>query len=312
MAGSVQAVVSLLRARGVTVHEWPGWQQRGNGSSPNWLGGIVHHTGSGYGSAYAMLADGRPATATQPRLPGPLCNFAGNEDGSLTVIAAGGANHAGASGGYNTAPLPVTGSFNRLVMGLEIVYPGTSPMRSAQYNTAVKWARAVADVCAGGRAEYIKAHAETSVTGKWDPGYADGKTINMHEFRAFVAAGGILDMELDDTLGKRPNGSTFSVRDALANLYLGAFYGGGDSGPRAVYPTVNAVNTDLGKVHAQIGVTAGQAIVDTRTDVDNLVAAMGDVQGKVAGLGETANKTRTDLERIESKLDQLLNEEPTP
>ena len=32
------------------------------------------------------------------------------------------------------------------------------------------------------------AHAETSVTGKWDPGYARDKTINMNEFRADVAA----------------------------------------------------------------------------------------------------------------------------
>ena len=88
-----QAVVNGLRARGVTVHEWPGWQTRGNGQTSDYRGGIVHHTGSGYGSAYQALVSGRPD------LSGPLCNFAGNQDGSITVIAAGPANHAGASGG---------------------------------------------------------------------------------------------------------------------------------------------------------------------------------------------------------------------
>ncbi|RZQ60466.1 N-acetylmuramoyl-L-alanine amidase [Amycolatopsis suaedae] len=284
MPGSVAAVVAELRRRGMTVHEWPGWQNRGNGDSADWCGGLVHHTGGSYSMAYALLADGRGG---RDPLAGPLCNFAGNVDGTLTVIAAGVANHAGASGGKSMGPLPVTGRFNRRVMGLEICYPGDAPMRDAQYRAALVWARVVADVCGGGDIQRVRAHAETSVKGKWDPGYAEGKTIDMNKFRAeaAVAEGGD-DMALDDVLGKRPDGVPFTVRDALANLYLGAFYGGGDSGARPVYKTVNAINDDLGKAHAQTGKTNGQLQVEQQKMLENLQKAVGDLQTSVASLAE--------------------------
>lgn len=171
-------VNARLRARGITVHEWPGWESRGNGQTSAYEGGLVHHTATPYGFAPSILVNGRPD------LSGPLCNYAGNEDGSVTVIAAHPANHAGASGGYSMGPLPVTSTFNRRVMGLEIVYPGTYPMRPAQYHTANVWARVVADVCGYGDIQRARAHAETSVTGKWDPGDRNGHTIDMAAFRA--------------------------------------------------------------------------------------------------------------------------------
>jgi hypothetical protein len=179
MSGTVRQVADWLRARGVVVHEWAGCYGRSAGGSPDFVGGIVHHTGSGTapGWAYQTLVSGRSDLA------GPLCNFAGNVDGSLTIIADGVANHAGASGGRSMGPLPVTKSFNRRVMGIEIVYPGSSPMSSAQYRTACLWAKAVATICGGGNIESVRAHAETSITGKWDPGYAPGRTIDMAQFR---------------------------------------------------------------------------------------------------------------------------------
>lgn len=175
-----------LRAAGVTVREAAGWQVRGNGQTSAYEGGLVHHTATGYGIAtpgtgvYDLLVNGRKGDNP---LAGPLCNYAGNDDGSITVIAAHPANHAGASGGRSMGPLPVTSLFNRRVMGLEIVYPGTSPMRDVQYRSATVWARIVADVVGGGDIERIRAHAETSVTGKWDPGFAPSKTIDMTAFR---------------------------------------------------------------------------------------------------------------------------------
>jgi hypothetical protein len=167
-----------LRAAGVTVYEWPGWESRGNGQSSAYEGGIIHHTATAFGSTPAVLVDGRKDLA------GPLCNYAGNADGSVTVIAAHPANHAGASGGKSMGPLPVTSTFNKRVLGLEIVYPGTAPMRTAQYRTALIWARVVADVVGHGDIQRIRAHAETSITGKWDPGDAPSRTINMAAFRA--------------------------------------------------------------------------------------------------------------------------------
>lgn len=177
-----------LRAAGIIVHEYPGWQSRGNGQTSAYEGCDNHHTATAYGKALPGTSIGNLLVNGRSDLPGPLANYAGNDDGSLTVIAAHPANHAGASGGYNTAPLPVTLTFNKHVLGLEIVYPGTAPMTAAQYKTATTWAKIVTDVVGYGDINRAKAHAETSVTGKWDPGYAASLTIDMNRFRADALA----------------------------------------------------------------------------------------------------------------------------
>lgn len=187
----IQTIIDRLRANGITVREWSGWQTRSNGQTASYVGGLVHHTATPYGSAPAILINGRPD------LSGPLANFAGNDDGSITVLAAGPANHAGASGGRSMGPLPVTGAFNSRVLGLEIVYPGDQPMRSAQYHAATVWARIVADVVGFGDIERVRAHAETSITGKWDPGFAPARTIDMVAFRRDAAT--VLTQEADMT-----------------------------------------------------------------------------------------------------------------
>lgn len=194
-----QEINARLRTAGVTVREAVGWQSRGNGQTSAYEGGLVHHTATGFGIAIPGTGQGNLLINGRPDLKGPLCNYAGNDDGSLTVIAANPANHAGASGGKAMGPLPVTKLFNPRVLGLEIVYPGTQAMKPAQLRTAQAWARVVADVVGGGDIERVRAHAETSITGKWDPGYAEGKTIDMAAFRR--AAKTILqetDMELTD------------------------------------------------------------------------------------------------------------------
>ncbi|MDQ3223153.1 MAG: N-acetylmuramoyl-L-alanine amidase [Gemmatimonadota bacterium] len=198
-----RAIRDGLRARGVTVHESPGpgvyvarpgsWEGRGNGQTSRYKGLVVHHTAGNFGRDYSTLYNGRSD------LPGPLCNTSGNEDGSVTMIAAHPANHAGASGGWDTAPLPRTSSFNAEVWGHEICYPGTVPMRDAQYRTATILGRVVCDVL-GVPESHIKFHQGTSVTGKWDPGYANGKTYDIAAFRreaASVQAGVEEDMTPD-------------------------------------------------------------------------------------------------------------------
>lgn len=180
----------------------PGWETRGNGTSADYVGGIVHHTASPSSLSnpfptQTMLRVGRAD------LPGPLCNFAGPactvDAPRIHVMAAHPANHAGASGGRSMGPLPVTTLFNPRVMGLEIDYAGLVPMLPGQLRVASIWARSVADVLAGGNVEYVRAHMETSITGKWDPGYANGRTIDMAAFRrgaAVLALGD--DMPLND------------------------------------------------------------------------------------------------------------------
>lgn len=173
-------VVEIARSFGVPVTFEPGWDTRGNGQSSAYQGGIEHHTGGAYSATCpGILIYGRSD------LSGPLCNFAGLSGGGLHVVAAHPANHAGASGGPSNGPFPVTSLFNRLVMGLEICYPGSQPMTDAQYRTAQVFAKAMEIMF--GSVERARGHAETSIEGKWDPGWAPGQTINMAELRAAAA-----------------------------------------------------------------------------------------------------------------------------
>lgn len=176
-----------LRRAGIVVHEYPGCWTRGNGLASAFEGGVVHHTASGFGSALPTTGIGQLLVDGRDDLDGPLCNWAGNEDGSVTFIAAFPANHAGASGGRSMGPLPVTRLFNPRVLGLEIVYPGTVSMRDAQYRTALVWSRIVADVVGFSNIQRIRGHFETSTTGKIDPAGIGGRPINMPAFRTAAA-----------------------------------------------------------------------------------------------------------------------------
>jgi len=172
-------VMLRLRAAGITVHEQSGWQTRGNGQTSAYQGFSWHHTATGFSNSnLPVLINGRPD------LSGPLCNTCGWADGSVGLIAANPANHAGASGGYNTAPLPKTSLFNKSMWGHEIIYPGDQPMTAAQYRTACILAKICTDVFGYGDINRAKGHAETSITGKWDPGYAPGRTIDLNKLRS--------------------------------------------------------------------------------------------------------------------------------
>lgn len=196
-------VVEIARSYGVPVTFEPGWDTRGNGQSSAYQGGIEHHTGGSYANTCpGILVYGRSD------LSGPLCNFAGLANGGLHVVAAHPANHAGASGGPSNGPFPVTSLFNKLVMGLEICYPGNSPMTDAQYRTAKVFAKAMQIMF--GSVERARGHRETSIEGKWDPGYAPGLTINMAALRSEAAA-----IQEEDELKEDERAALFRIRDAV-------------------------------------------------------------------------------------------------
>lgn len=188
----VLRAVQLARESGLTVTFEPGWETRGNGYAANYVGFLAHHTATASSAeapfpSRTILRDGRQGLA------GPLCNSAGPADGSIHIVAAHPANHAGASGGRSMGPLPVTSLFNPRVWGHEIDYAGTVPMLPAQYRAATAWARCVLLALAevgqvpGFDPERARLHAETSVTGKWDPGDGPSHTIDGRAFRAAVA-----------------------------------------------------------------------------------------------------------------------------
>lgn len=184
----------LARQAGLTVTFEPGWETRGNGYIARWVGVIVHHTAASSSPnrpfpSRTVLRDGRPG------LSGPLCNSAGPADGSIHVMAAQAANHAGASGGRAMGPLPTTSLFNPLVFGHEIDYSGGVAMLAGQYRAAVVWSFAVlvalreAGQIGSADPERIRAHYETSVTGKIDISYSitPVRHYDMRQFRADAA-----------------------------------------------------------------------------------------------------------------------------
>lgn len=186
VSGTGAPALVLLIQEGLTRYGVPwrvlsGAQTRGNGQVWGDINGaIMHHTATAVGNAPSVLWLGRSD------LSGPLCNTAGEADGTVAFVAYYPANHAGASGGRSMGPLPTTTLFNKRVWGHEIVYPGVSPMTDAQYRSAIILGRVMAEIL-GVSVECIRAHGETSITGKWDPGYANGKTINMSAFRSDAA-----------------------------------------------------------------------------------------------------------------------------
>ena len=213
--GDVRKLVDALRAAGVTVHEWTGWQGRGNQgiSEIEIKGAILHHTATPYGSAFAGLV-----SSTRPDMRGAmLCNFAGNSDGSLTVIGSGLAWHAGGGYGPNQGPLaPYANNRNYYTVGLEIVYPGTSPMTDAQYATTLIFSKVVADTFCDGDIECVRGHLEVNgrgYEGKWDPGRGNGISYDMNLLRSqarSVVTNPIEEVEpMFDvvTLPAHPNGS---------------------------------------------------------------------------------------------------------
>lgn len=81
-------IADVLRAEGVKLVEYPGWQNRGHGDFKDIRGVMVHHTGSDNTSA-ASIAEGRPD------LRGPLSQLHIARDGTVTIVAVGVAWHAG-------------------------------------------------------------------------------------------------------------------------------------------------------------------------------------------------------------------------
>lgn len=239
--------VELFRGMGVPVTFEPGWDTRGNGQSSAYQGGILHHTGGSYAATCpGILIHGRSD------LSGPLCNFAGLTNGGIHVVAAHPANHAGASGGPNAAPFPITTLFNKLVMGLEICYPGSQPMTNEQYRTAKVFAKVMQIMY--GSIERARAHRETSVEGKWDPGFAPGQTINMAELRAAAANVEGDDLSWNDRITVQqgteswtdPAGTVVGSMAGKVNLLADRLLGDDDADGRDLLDTLRHVRTELG------------------------------------------------------------------
>lgn len=93
MTFSLLWLPQVLRDAGLTVHEVPGWQNRGHGDEGKVLGILCHHT---CGPLHGDLPDLNVLKDGRPDLGGPLCQLGLGRSGDYWMVAAGKAWHAGA------------------------------------------------------------------------------------------------------------------------------------------------------------------------------------------------------------------------
>ena len=301
--GAVADVSVMCESLGVRVIRAPGCENRGNGSQWARIEGIVDHHTAGGNNIYLdqILVSGRSD------LSGPLCNWAILYDGDLTIVAEGPANHAGASGGFDTAPMPVTNDFNRRVLGVEVQYKGTEPMSPEQWRTL-----AVLNYCAMkvlGFTDFlrVKNHNGTSVQGKVDMGKGlDGRgsviTYPIQDVRAAAAAVGNV---------QRPDDGGFDMAtadDVKRELVGDPAYAGWKmkrfAGPDSVtlekYNAGQTMMAGVQEIDREVNswITADRFTRDRRPDKDTLLGHAASAHAGVELLLSGQAKMQTTLDQI--------------
>lgn len=172
-------LADVLRDAGLTVVEIDGWKTRGRPSSTgqfNPVGVLWHHTGTLQGGKeYAEWL----AKVGRSDLPAPLVQTSVGRDGTWYICAAGRANHAGTAKPSGSV---AGGDGNSLYVGVECQNNGAEGWSKAQYDSMVTGGAALGAFLHCTTAAQ-RAHKETSVTGKWDPGL-----LQMDKFRADIGA----------------------------------------------------------------------------------------------------------------------------
>lgn len=174
--GPGEDLATVARETGYPVVEVDGWRNRGHGGLDSHVGVIVlHHTAGPKRSASSenfpslrVVRDGRAG------LPGPLAHFGIGYDGTLYVVAAGLAYHAG-SGGWAGM------SGNGAALGIEAENSGDGDWTDAQLDV---YPRLCAVLCQflGVDSAAVCAHREWAPNRKIDPA-----GIDMPDFRRTVS-----------------------------------------------------------------------------------------------------------------------------
>lgn len=98
MTYQLDGYADVLRSFGLNVVEEPGWRDRGHDDMGTVRGVLCHHTGCGEGTGddptLELVIKGRNLGKPN-ELVGPLCNILLARSGTLHMIAAGRAYHAG-------------------------------------------------------------------------------------------------------------------------------------------------------------------------------------------------------------------------
>lgn len=131
--GYLHDLADACRASGLKVVETKDWDVRGHAPFTHVETIVCHHTA---GPASGNMPSLKVVTSGRPGLSGPLCNLALGRDGTVFVVAAGVAYHAGVVGERAWD--------NWHAIGIEAEATGTSPWPEVQVDA---YARLCAALC---------------------------------------------------------------------------------------------------------------------------------------------------------------------
>lgn len=171
-------LIKHLRKWGLKVQEKPGWRNRGRPYNFYPRAIICHHTASGAQSG--NFASESVVTSGRSDLPGPLCQFLLGRDGTVKIIAAGYANHAGYGGPRAGIP---ENQGNTYSVGIEAENNGLGePWSKTQINAYYRLCAALMVWLGIKDVEKVFGHKE------WTYRKIDPAGINMDFFRKQVQA----------------------------------------------------------------------------------------------------------------------------
>lgn len=171
----------VAKRTGYPVVEVKGWKKRGYGQMVKAESVMCHHTAGPASGNYPSL---NVVTNGRPGIAGPLTNYGIGRDGTIYVVAAGRANHAGR--------VSKTMWSNTRSIGIEAENTGVGePWSDAQLDAYV---RLCAELCKEFKwpvtRDRVVGHKEAAVPRgrKIDPNFST-PSLSMNQFRAYVKAG---------------------------------------------------------------------------------------------------------------------------
>ena len=176
-AGPITWMEAALRTNGLRVREVKGWKSRGRPGSFSPRGAMFHHTASassgGNAPGLGVVVNGRPG------INGPLCNILVARDGTVHLVAAGRANHAGKGGPLHGIP---EDSGNAHLIGVEVENDGVKERWSEELLQACDVVFATLLLGLRRKSDFLVGHKEWAPTRKIDPA-----RINMKKYRGRVS-----------------------------------------------------------------------------------------------------------------------------
>ena len=158
--------------------------------------------------AWTVAAVLRLLTGGRSDLPGPLSHFGLDRKGTVWLVAAGRANHAGKAKSVGSV---AAGDGNELYIGIEAFNAGVGePWPAEQYNAYVLLVAVIQVELTKSSVRAVAGHKETSTTGKVDPSF------DMNIFRNRVAA--MMQQIEDDDVTPKPVSRGEQVDAAIDNL----------------------------------------------------------------------------------------------